>query len=82
MTFFPSFTCCFLSDRKSEIHLQVQLKELVLQQMMLLKAELQSTNRILAQAPEESGTVGLNECHLQTYRLCRQLQGDGEGFEA
>jgi len=52
---FPSSICCFLSDRKSVIHLQVESGTLSWESfsssragMIVLKAELKSTNRILA----------------------------------
>ena len=51
----PSLTYCFLSDRKSEIHLQVESGTFSWESlscssagMMVLKAELKSANRILA----------------------------------
>lgn len=51
----PSFTYCFLSLRKSVIHLQMELGTLSLRSlscsragMMVLKAKLKSTNKILA----------------------------------
>ena len=52
---FPSLTCCFLSDRKSVIHLQVESGTASWislscnrDGMIVLKAELKSTSMILA----------------------------------